>query len=146
MFDLPIRTSGVEEDLDAHRREVYVRRPTSQTSNPESDPNDVVATPPGGPFGHKSFRMIDASACDLRDPIDRNRKDSITSIVSGIVMNEQYSRQMALAQQQKAAKSHETTTGCVMAKCTIFVGVFFLHMQYIDDYFLINAYFQQKSM
>ncbi len=33
--------------------------------------------------------MIDASACDLRDPIDRNRKDSMNSIV----MNEQY-RQM----------------------------------------------------
>ena len=116
---LDIRTSGVEEDLDAHRREVYVRRPTSQTSNPESDPTETAATPPSGPFGHKNFRMIDASACDLRDPTDRNRKDSITSIVSGIVMNEQYSRQMALQQQQKAAKSHETTTGCVMADCTI---------------------------
>ena len=44
--------------------------------------------------------MIDASTCDLRDPTDRNRKDSITSIVSGIIMNEQYSRQMALQQQQ----------------------------------------------
>ena len=106
---LDIRTSGAEEDLEAHRREVYVRRPTSRTSNPESDTIEA-ATPPGGPFGHKNFRMIDASACDLRDPTDRNRKDSITSIVSGIVMNEQYSRQMAL-QQQQVAKSQGTTGG-----------------------------------
>ena len=95
---LDIRTSGVEEDLESHRREIFVRRPTSRTSNPESD--DVAETPPSGPFGHKDFRMIDASTCDLRDPTDRNRKDSITSIVSGIIMNEQYSRQMALQQQQ----------------------------------------------
>ena len=53
-----------------------------------------------GPFAHKNFRMIDGSACDLRDPTDRNRKDSINSITS-IVMNEQYSKQ--LAQQHQAA-------------------------------------------
>ena len=44
-------------------------------SNQESD--DVAETPPSGPFGHKDFRMIDASTCDLRDPTDRNRKDSV---------------------------------------------------------------------
>ena len=63
--------------------------------------------------------MIDASTCDLRDPTDRNRKDSITSIVSGIIMNEQYSRQMALQQQQvntlySESVIHEKFCECIL--------------------------------
>lgn len=91
---------ATDEELSQVIREVYVRRPTSRSSNTSED----TSTPPSqhqqqqvesasaGPYGHKHFRMIDASACDLRDPIDRNRKDSITSITS-IIMNEQYRQQ-----------------------------------------------------
>ena len=67
--------------------------------------------------------MIDASTCDLRDPTDRNRKDSITSIVSGIIMNEQYSRQMALQQQQvntfdSESVIHKKFCECIL-KCNV---------------------------
>ena len=93
---LDIRRSNEELEQSSQQvihREVYVRRPGSRSS---TNSEEVVVTPPG-PFGHKHFRMIDASACDLRDPIDRNRKDSITSNTS-IIMNEQYRQQ----QQQQA--------------------------------------------
>ena len=62
---LDIRHS-TDEDLESrHIRGVYVRRPGSRTSNTSTEEN----TTPTGPYGHKHFRMIDASACDLRDPI-----------------------------------------------------------------------------
>lgn len=91
---------ATDEELTQVIREVYVRRPTSRSSNTSEDtstPPSVAPQAPssaaaGGPYAHKHFRMIDASACDLRDPIDRNRKDSITSIAS-IIMNEQYRQQ-----------------------------------------------------
>ena len=95
------------EDLEKESRvvrEVYVRRPGSRSSTPSEDVTPPPPPPPG-PYGHKQFRMIDASACDLRDlrdPIDRNRKDSITSNAS-IIMNEQY------RQQQKGTRSRHSS-------------------------------------
>ena len=52
--------------------------------------------------------MIDASANDLRDPTDRNRKDSITSSV--IIMNDQYRQQQSKGTRSRHSSITSTST------------------------------------
>ena len=52
--------------------------------------------------------MIDASANDLRDPTDRNRKDSITSSV--IIMNDQYRQQHTKGTRSRHSSITSTST------------------------------------
>jgi hypothetical protein len=103
-LDIRRSTEELENSQRVIQREVYVRRPTSRTSN-NSDDSSLTPTQsqaPSGPFCHTNFRMIDASTCDLRDPIDRNRKDSITS---SVIMNEQYRQQ----QQSRGNRSRHSS-------------------------------------
>ena len=82
------------------RREFYQRNCLTCTWH-----NDGIFS---GPFAHKSFRMIDASANDLRDPTDRNRKDSITSSV--IIMNDQYRQQQSKGTRSRHSSITSTST------------------------------------
>ena len=66
---LDIRQSGNEDIETTRQRGIYVRRPGSRTSNTSEENTPTRQYRETGPFGHKQFRMIDASACDLRDPI-----------------------------------------------------------------------------
>ena len=96
---MDIRKAGTEE-LDAaailerqqRLRDIYVRR--SGQASPGGDYVSIAgqlipieyykrhyqacveAQKPGGPFENYNFRMIDASATDLREPMDRARKRS----------------------------------------------------------------------
>ena len=69
---MDIRQSTDENLEDRHVRGIYVRRPGSRTSKDSSEENTPTRQyRDTGPFAARQFRLIDASACDLRDPIGK---------------------------------------------------------------------------